>query len=479
MNRFSIISGLFFLLLAGHSCKREFSGARYDATDEIQIMDYIDSRDDLSTFKELVDYVGQRNLLKTAGNYTLFVPDNNAFAELFKTLTVNGKSITAISDVDADYWLDYFKYHFINEKINSNEFVFGPLPAPTAFNNKYLIADITDSYNAIYLNNTAKILESNIELSNGYVNVLDNVLTPPVNSVYETLKKSGKYETMLAIIDEAGYTSYLKDSMITLLVESDEALARSDFSKDSVPDLEDWVKYHIIADSAYFLNILAGKRFYPLYEKESLSFTVDAYGQYYVNGDYPFNQTKSLGIDKVCSNGIYHTLDTALQIVESLPSTIRFNFYPPGSSYGEQNVFTTAPATIVMNTGTQSYHQNKEYKIVAFNATQIGDYFWFTVPDVPIGKYQIRMIHRQAATRGKYLVIYNNTIVTESVNMAVKDGAFEEWDYLSYNYCGEITVAERSDVTLYFAFAGFGSNNSPSYCCDLLFDMLDLIPVND
>ncbi|MCH5599825.1 fasciclin domain-containing protein [Niabella ginsengisoli] len=478
MKRFSIIIAVLIFLVGNYGCKRELSGARYDSTDEMQIMDYIDSREDLTIFKELIDYVKQRSLLKTAGSYTVFAPNNNAFAELFKTLSAQGQQVSSVKDLSAEFWINYFRYHLLNEKINSNEFELGPLPAPTAYNNKYLIADISDSYSAINLNNIATITESNIEFTNGFINVINNVLNPPVSSVYETLTKSGKYNTMLSIFEETGYSKYLKDSIITLFIESDEALARSNFDKQNIPNLEDWVKYHIIPDTSYFLNILSGKRFYSLYTKEAQSFKVDTYGNYFINETFPFNQTKALGIDRVCRNGIYHTLDTVLKIVEALPATIRFNLYPPGSPYGEQNVFTEAPASIVLNTGTQSYHQNKENKIVAFNAQQIGDYFWLTIPDVPVGKYRIRMIHRGAATRGKFLVIYKDVLVSENVNMGSNNGPFEEWNYLVYNNCGDITVTDRSDVTLNFAFAGFGSNNSPSYCCDMLMDMVELIPIN-
>lgn len=478
MNRLPLIL-LLLLILGFCSCKRELSGARYDSTDELQIMDYIEGREDLSIFKELIDYTKQRNLLKTAGSYTLFVPNNEAFEKLFQTLAQEGETINSIYDKEPEYWLSYLRYHLLMQKVNSNELEFGPLPAPTMFNNKYLIADISESYVSIRLNSAAKIIESNIELANGYVNVLDYVLMPPTKNIYETLQSSGRYNIMLSIFEEMGYLSYLKDSTITLLVETDEALLKSGFSKDAIENLEEWTQYHIIADSGYFLNNMAGKRYYSLYTKEATSFDVNLYGQYFANKNFPFSSNTALGINRVCNNGILHTLDTMLQIVEAPLATIRFNLYPPGSPYGAQNVFTNAPATITLNTGTQSYHQNKENKIVAFNAIQVGDYFWMTIPDVPAGKYRIRMIHRSGGTRGKYIVIYNNEIVHEGVNMAAQDGTFEEWSYLVYNNCGEINVDERSDVTLYFAFADFGSNKNPSYCCDLLMDIVELIPITD
>lgn len=465
------------LLLTAPGCQNQFSDARYNENDELQIMDYIDSQDDLSTFSELIDYVGKRNLLKTAGTYTVFAPNNQAFVNLFARLKLNGENVSSITDKSPEYWLSYFKYHLLDEKVNTNVIVPGPLPVPTVFNDKFIIADIRNSYSSIKLNNIATIVEYNIEMSNGYIDITDEVMSPPVETIFNQLKNTGKYNTMLDIIEEAGAISYLKDSMITLFIERDEVLERNGFDKASIKNLRNWVDYHIIPDSGYFLSQLTKGRIYSLYPKQSLSFSIDEMGQYSMNGDFKFDQSLEYGIDRVCSNGIYHTVDTVLQIVEAKPTTIRLNLYPPGSPYGEQNVFTQAPARIVLNSGTQSYHQNKEKMIMAFDAQQVGDFFNLTFPDVPAGDYRIRLIHRGATSRGTFLVIYNNQIVEDNLVLATQDGTFEEWDYLKYNYCGDIKVEKRSDVTLYFALTAFAKGKNGSYCCDILMDMMELIPI--
>ncbi len=467
------------LLIATPACQNQFSDARYDDNDQLQIMDYIDSQENLSIFRELVDYTGRRNLLKTAGAYTVFVPNNQAFEKLFDRLKSGGENVSSITDKTPEFWLDYFKYHLLNEKVNTNSLEPGPLPVPTVLNNKYVIADIRDSYSSIKLNNVATILQSNIEMSNGYINITDEVMSPPVETIFNRLQQTGKYNIMLGLIEEVGLTSYLKDSTITLFAERDEVLQRNNFDKTAIKNLRDWVEYHIIPDSGYFMNQLVKNRIYSLYPDEALSFSTDAFGNYFMNGDFQFDQTLEYGIDRVCSNGIYHSVDTVLQIVEAKPATIRLNLYPPGSPYGAQNVFTQAPARIVLNTGTQSYHQNKESKIMAFDAQQVGDFFHLTFPDVPAGKYRIRLIHRGATSRGTFLVIYNDEIIEDNVDLAKSGGTFEEWSYLVYNYCGDITVASRSDVTLYFALTAFAKGKNGSYCCDILMDMMELIPITE
>lgn len=463
------------LLFVFQGCKPEFSDARFDDNDELQVMDYVDNRPDLSTYRELIDYVNKRNLLKTAGTYTVFVPTNEAFAKLFARLSSNGDKISSIKDKSPEFWLNYFSYHLLDKKINTNTLEPGPIPTPTVLTHKYLIADIRESYNAIKLNNFSTIRESNIEMSNGYINIIDEVLSPPVETIYETLAKTGKYNIMLGIFEETGLTRYLKDSTITLIIARDEVLLRNNFNKNSIQNLNNWAAYHIIPDSGYFLNQLIKQRMYPVYKKDALSFTANSQGQYFMNSTFKFDQSLEFGIDRISSNGVYHSIDTIVQIVEALPATIRYNLYPPGSPHGEQNVFSEAPAKIVLNNGTQSYHQNKEFKIVAFDAQQVGDYFYLTIPDVAAGRYNIRVVHR-SGTRGKFLTIYNGAIIKDNIDFAKTDGTWPDYNYYIFNNCGIITVENRADVKLTFALTGFATGKVGSYCCDVLMDAIELIP---
>src|SRR3546814_17639870 len=90
---------LLLLMLAGLTgCENKLSNARFEETEDLQIMDYIDTREDLSVYRELVEYTGQRNLLKTAGTYTVFIPDNADFASLFARLSEGDSTVDAISD---------------------------------------------------------------------------------------------------------------------------------------------------------------------------------------------------------------------------------------------------------------------------------------------------------------------------------------------------------------------------------------------
>ena len=145
-----------------------------------------------------------------------------------------------------------------------------------------------------------------------------------------------------------------------------------------------------------------------------------------------------------------------------------------GSIKYEQNVFCVPPAFIVENAETASFHQGKEYPICEFDAFMIGDYFWITIPDVVQGKWNVKMIYI-TGSRANLMMIYNDDIISNNLIMDTRDKAWSTWTTMSEKKMGEIEVTERGAVTLYFQVIGL--KRSPSGCCDMLMDMIELSPV--
>ena len=311
--------GIVVLLFLGGACKEEFSGLRFDSEDKMQIYDYAASRPDLSTYKELLDYTNFSSLLSTAGHYTVFIPTNTAFQELFEELKLKGIEINDIKDQTAEFWLDYLQYHSMYSEINTNTMENGALDVYTLFGDEYyIVADIRDSYKAIKLNSRATIREYNIDVANGLINIIDKVLLPPTNSIYDMLKEDGNFTTILEIFESTGLSHYLKDSVATIFVEPDAILQRDGFdhSKMSATELAEWTEYHIIEKQRLFDANLDGQSIYSLYLDQAISFRIDKEGKMWMNEKYAFSQTLINGINNVASNGIYHVLDTTAEIVE-------------------------------------------------------------------------------------------------------------------------------------------------------------------
>lgn len=477
LSRVAIILCLLTFLVP--ACKDNFSGLRYDSEDKMQIYDYLKTRADLSTYKEMCDYSGFYGVLSTAGEYTAFIPTDAAFEALFKRLSEAGDPISKVSDREPEYWLKYLQYMTVDAKLNTNSFEVGVLEDPTLMGEDYfLVADIRDGYNAVKLNGTTTVREANISVANGYINIVDAVLLPPTSSIYDMMVEAGVYKTMLQIFEDNGLTSFLKDSVITLVVEPDYVLEKYNFRRDALENEANWANYHIIYGERSFSDALDRRTIAPLYNQEYLTFKIDAEDKMWVNEVYGFSQTSTNGINNVAMNGVYHALDTVLAIVEATPGKITHNLIgKTDESVGVvQNVYADAPAIINEDTGTSSFHRDQKPPICGFDCQQVGDIFYTTIPDVVKGKYQVNMVYR-TGNRCDLMMIYNDEVVGQDLVMDTQDAAWSTWTYMSQKKMGEIDVPQRGPVTLYFQVIKL--NRVPSACCDLLMDAIELIPVEE
>jgi len=477
--------GIIVFIFSGGGCKEDFSGLRFDSNDKMQIYDYVRLREDLSIYKELLDYTGFNGQMSTAGTYTAFVPTNEAFAALFTELNAKGENISNIKDKTPEYWLDYLEYMTCGSKIKSTSMENGILDEPSLMGEKYyVVSDVRLSYNAIKLNSRATIREYDIEVANGYIDIIDKVLLPPTNSIYDMLQESGHFNTMLKVFEKTGFTPYLQDSTITLMVEPDVILQRDKFNPDnlSADELAHWAEYHIILGQKSFDSDLDGKSIYSVYPDESLTFKVDNNGKMWLNNDYPFSETVGQGINNVAANGIYHVLDTTAKIIPTIPGIRDHNLYG-GTQYNEdgtikyeQNVFCVAPAKVYEDTGTSSYHQGQKTPICGVDVFMIGDYFWTTIPDVVKGKWTVRMIYRQSNT-ADLMMIYKDEIISPELQMNSGASNWPTYTYLKYKDMGVIEVEEREDVKLTFQVIKL--NRKPTACCDVMIDIIELRPVTE
>lgn len=453
-------------------CEENFIGRQYDTDEEyMQIYDYVKTRPDLSIYKEICDYSGFYSQISTAGTYTVFAPVDSAWQKLYEEL-----NITDYKEKPAEYWLMYMKYAALEMQIHTNSMNGGKMTTYTMLDkNYYLSVDVT-SYTAIKLNNSAVITEYNIELKNGYLNLIDAVLEPPVTPIYDLLKEDGRFEIMLSLFEENGLKPYLTDSLVTLFVEPD-VLFDDDESFDprnlSADSLQQWLKYHIFPDNRYFINDLDTRMLQPLYENDVVTFNVkkvgnDGKGFVFLNQTYRV----STRTDRNALNGVVHEMYNVIKMGDHTAGTIETNLY--GSTNTQkgyvQNVFTNAPARVMENYGYASYHQQlmdePQPPICSFVSAQSGDSFWTTIPDVAQGVYTVRMIYNNSYTPTLRL-LYNNVTIKSGIAMGTADGDFAEYTTLKYKDCGMIEVNKREDVELTFMME---ENTS------LLLDRIDLIP---
>lgn len=472
-------------LLSLVGCEREFSEIPYEDTSDLSMMQYLESRDDLSIFTSIVNYVNIDNTLRTAGSYTLFVPNDEALRQFMSSNSINN-----IEDETLDFWLVYVQYHLIDGKINTFSMTNGALMEPTFFKEKFLVSDISESYEKVKINNLALVIEYNNEQTNGYVHVLDKVLSPPTKSLYETLSATGDFSTMLEIFDETNLDSYLKTGeKITVVIEPDSVLERIGFDKTTIANLEKWAKYHITDEDEYSVDELSADRRYPL-QGNAWAVFQDGNNWNFSGDSIPF-----YGVNNVTFNGIYHVVSDTLSLnSKDIPVSIVYPFYYPGSPFLEPNVTVKPPARIWPNVDSNSmYHTNraraegmiKENEhwgpIFAFDAQNVGEYFEFTVPDVPAGTYKLEMINASISSRrADFVPVYEGKVIGPVTDFGARYDRYRygsrwvRWHTLTP--VGTLVVKKRGPVTIRMIVQKL--NKTASYKWDLIVDQAILTPVS-
>lgn len=470
----SVFASVLFLLcgFGWLGCEDDFTDRRFDTDEEyMQIYDYVKSREDLSIYKELCDYSGFYSTVSTRGSYTAFVPTNEAFEALYEEL-----GISSFKEKAPEYWMYYMKYHTIETKLNTNSFDGGYMKDnPTMMGDDYsLTLDVT-SYIAIKLNNKATITEYNIDLQNGYVNVVDKVLNPPLSNIYDLLKANGGYTKILGLFEKYGYLGYLTDSVATILAEPDDVL-EGRLDPDTLSNQADWVAYHIYPGERSFVSNLDKRTVASLYKGDITTFNLadsktGSSQVMYVNMTYSFSNRAQYGSDQIALNGILHAMADPLAIIDHTPGIIRHNLYGRDNvkkGY-DKNVFADSVTMGVVkeHTSLRSFHQGDKPPVCAFVPSNIGDAFELTIPDVVKGTYTIRLIYYSGYSC-RVGLSYKNTTVNRDIDLPTSDGNFEEMSTLQYKDLGSIYVDNRGDVTLRFT-----ANTTPM----LIMDMIELRPV--
>jgi uncharacterized surface protein with fasciclin (FAS1) repeats len=133
--------------------------------------DIVDTATEAGSFKTLLTAAtaaGLVDTLKGPGPFTVFAPTDDAFAKL-----PEGTLDDLLKDPEA--LRNILLYHVVQGKVTSDQVV-GLTSADTVAGPAIKISTKDGS---VYLNDTVKVVTTDIETSNGVIHVIDGVLLPP------------------------------------------------------------------------------------------------------------------------------------------------------------------------------------------------------------------------------------------------------------------------------------------------------------
>jgi uncharacterized surface protein with fasciclin (FAS1) repeats len=273
------------------------------ATKDKNLVDTAVANSSLNRFVAAIEAAQLTGTLKDVGPFTVFAPNDEAFAKL-----APGTLDKLLADKAA--LAQILNYHVVPTRVILAE----------AHQNKWVQTvqgqnlNITVDGKAVRVDG-ARVLTSDIPCSNGVMHVIDTVLMPR-KDIIDTAVEAGSLKTMITAIKAAGLVDTLKgQGPFTLFAPNDEAFAKLpqgtfDAMLKDVPNLTVMVNNHVAP----------GRTLYSDWSTTEASKTIEvktASGHLLVitvtkDGALTVNGAKVVTKDIIASNGVIHVIETVL-----------------------------------------------------------------------------------------------------------------------------------------------------------------------
>jgi len=373
------------ILVTLFSCTQELSETGFFDEEDVlfSIAEYMEAnQDEYGQFLEIVNSAGSFDALHTYNpgglGFTLFLPSNRAVDRYISNSDDYPDFESLVND--ESFCMRLVQYHLVNMAIHSTRFPYGALPDSTA-SGEYLTITIEVSEDTtIYMvNNLAAVTGRNIEVSNGYIHVIDNMLEPISFSSYDWLADNPSFSIISALFEVTG----LKDTMgvfrrtgtglmvknpYTILAEPDSVYARwgienlqALIEKIGTPGMEpddtknalyQFAAYHILEGIHFLDNMQSGN--YNTYalapvsinseydiqinlEVDTFQMIITETDTTYINYILPLYNHSNTNT----KNGAIHAINQVMEFFIPRLSTVTFQFYEEPEIKSRKDVLGT------------------------------------------------------------------------------------------------------------------------------------------
>jgi transforming growth factor-beta-induced protein len=261
------------------------------------IVDKAASDNNFSTLVQAVKDAGLADVLSYTGPYTVFAPTNDAFNKL---------PSGTLASLSTDQLQQILKYHVVAGKVTASDLTDGE--TLTTLEGEKLYVSIKNGTVSI---NGATVTTADLDVSNGVIHVIDNVLLPDAfQNIVQNLQKRPDFSTLVDAVSNAGLASALSgNGPFTVFAPTNEAFGKlptGTLSSLTTDQLTDILKYHVINADIKAMDLSSEQEATTL-NGQKVFITKDAQGNVTVNGNAMVTQA-----DLVSSNGVIHAVDHVL-----------------------------------------------------------------------------------------------------------------------------------------------------------------------
>ncbi len=281
------------------------------------ITDVVVKNDNFSTLESAVIKANLQGTLSGAGPYTVFAPDNAAFAASGITSTVlNSLTPTQVQSI--------LLYHTVGAKILAADVPAGP-------NAKVITAGgdsvfVTKNASGVYINGI-KVNTADVAADNGVVHVIGRVLNPPVGNIVETASASGLDSLVKAVTrattapgGDPSLAGTLSTAKLTVFAPTNAAftqllgvLSLTDINQIPIGTLLAVLRYHVVGGRAFSSDLTNGSLAMLAGGNTTTNLTNGAGGGPSILGNgNGGNKSNITATNIVCRNGVVHLIDRVL-----------------------------------------------------------------------------------------------------------------------------------------------------------------------
>jgi len=153
-------------------------------------------------------------------NYTLFLPTDEAIDRFLSRNQQYANFDELIKDTTFVKMI--MRYHIINGSYETNQFPDGAFMDTTLTGHRLVASFFArDNKQLIRINNVSSIVKANLEMTNGYIHVVSELLQPIVISGYTWLQQQSKYSILARAVKLSGVRERLTWAKYSLWAEPD------------------------------------------------------------------------------------------------------------------------------------------------------------------------------------------------------------------------------------------------------------------
>jgi len=292
------------------SCKKSSSGSS-SGTSAMTIAQIVSSD---TSFSILDAAVVQGNLVSTlsgTGPFTVFAPNNSAFA-------ASGLSASAVSTLSAAATDTILLYHTLSGKVLANQVPAGPDAGVATAEGDSIF--VTNNSNGVFVNGI-KVTTANIMASNGVIHILADVLIPPSGNLVQTVMADTSLTYLVAAVVRASQGSTNVASLLstggifTVFAPTNNAFRAAGFATINAIDsaspatLTSILTYHVVAGRV-FSSDLSNNETPTMLNGETVTILLTSGAQ--VEGKSNTAPSNIIATNIMATNGVVHKIDQVL-----------------------------------------------------------------------------------------------------------------------------------------------------------------------